>query len=672
MTSLEDLSSLIKSYNPTANLDLLSKAYLFSQAAHASQVRASGDPYFSHPAGVALILAQLHMDMDSIVTALLHDTVEDTLVTLETITEKFGPKVAALVDGVTKLSRIDLGSVEKKQAENFRKLVVAMSEDIRVLVVKLADRLHNMRTLHFVQSIEKRQRVARETIEIYAPLADRLGMQSLKDELEDISFHQINPEAHDSIASRLQYLRDQDASLVDTIIHELVTLCAEYGLSVEVTGREKSPYSIWRKMQRKNIGFEQLSDIMAFRIIVQDLPQCYQALGVIHNGYRVIPGRFKDYISTPKPNNYRSLHTLIIGPKGQRIEIQIRTQEMHEIAELGVAAHWQYKQGHSTEGREFQWLRGLLDILENTSGAEEFFEHTRLEMFQDQVFCFTPKGDLIALPRGATCVDFAYAVHSQVGDRCVGSKINGRMMPLRTALNNGDQVEVITSKTQTPSPTWDRFVVTGKARACIRRFVRNAQRGEYLALGKSLLTKAFKQHGKELTDKLLDPALKPLKVPTAEDLYVALGEGTISGRDVFNTLFPLEKPNTDDFTLPTTAQKEKASIHTLPIHGLIPGMSIHYAGCCHPLPGDRIVGIVTTGKGVTIHTFDCDNLAQYHDTPERWIDVAWNVEQVETQPHIGRMTMVTLTSPGGLANISTIIVKNTGNIINLKISHRTP
>ncbi len=671
MIDLDELSSLIHSYNPNADLDSLSKAYLFSQAAHASQVRDSGDPYFSHPVGVAHILADLRMDVDSIITALLHDTVEDTLVTLETIREKFGSKIAALVDGVTKLSRIDLGSVEKKQAENFRKLVVAMSEDIRVLVVKLADRLHNMRTLHFVQSIEKRRRIAMETIEIYAPLADRLGMQALKDELEDLSFHQTNPEAHESIRSRLQYLRDQDSSLVDTIINELTQLCAEHGLQVEVSGREKSPHSIWRKMQRKNIGFEQLSDIMAFRITVHDLPQCYQALGVIHNGYRVIPGRFKDYISTPKPNNYRSLHTLIIGPKGQRIEIQIRTREMHEIAELGVAAHWQYKQGHTTDGVEFQWLRGLLDILENTSGAEEFFEHTRLEMFQDQVFCFTPKGDLIALPRGATCVDFAYAVHSQVGDRCVGSKINGRMMPLRSVLNNGDQVEVITSKTQTPSPTWDRFVVTGKARACIRRFVRNAQRGEYLTLGKSLLSKAFKQHGKELNDKVLEPALKSHKVGSSEDLYVALGEGTISGRDIFNTLFPLEKPNTDDFTLPTTAQKEKAHQHTLPIQGLIPGMSIHYAGCCHPLPGDRIVGIVTTGKGVTVHTFDCDNLAQYHESPERWIDVAWNVEQVATQPHIGRMSMVTLNSPGGLANISTIIVKNTGNIINLKITNRS-
>jgi guanosine-3',5'-bis(diphosphate) 3'-pyrophosphohydrolase len=671
MISLEELSSLVKTYHANADLETLGRAYLFSQAAHATQMRDSGDPYFSHPAGVAHILAKMRMDVDSLVTALLHDTVEDTLVTLETIKEKFGPKIAALVDGVTKLSRIGLGSVEAKQAENFRKLVVAMSEDIRVLVVKLADRLHNMRTLHFVQSIEKRQRIARETIEIYAPLADRLGMQALKDELEDLAFEQINHEAHDSIISRLQYLRDQDTSLGEPIIQELVSLCKEHDLRVDVTGREKSPYSIWRKMQRKNISFEQLSDIMAFRIIVEDLPQCYQALGVIHSGYRVIPGRFKDYISTPKPNNYRSLHTLILGPKGQRIEIQIRTREMHEIAELGVAAHWQYKQGHSTDGREFQWLRGLLDILENTSGAEEFFEHTRLEMFQDQVFCFTPKGDLIALPRGSTCVDFAYAVHSQVGDRCVGSKVNGRMMPLRTVLSNGDQVDVITSKTQTPSPTWDRFVVTGKARACIRRFVRSAQRGEYLTAGKTLLVKAFKQHGKDISDKLLEPALKTLKIASAEDLYVALGEGTISGRDVFNTLFPHEKSNADTFTLPMMTQKDKASLSLQPIHGLIPGMSIHYAGCCHPLPGDRIVGIVTTGKGVTIHTFDCENLGQYHETPERWIDVAWNVEQMELQPHVGRMSMVTLNSPGGLANISTIIVKNTGNIVNLKISNRT-
>ncbi|MBN9565561.1 MAG: bifunctional (p)ppGpp synthetase/guanosine-3',5'-bis(diphosphate) 3'-pyrophosphohydrolase [Alphaproteobacteria bacterium] len=672
MILLESLIEKVRSYNPGADLSIIEKAYKFSEKAHINQTRDSGDPYFSHPVGVAYILAQFNLDLDSIATALLHDTIEDTLVTLEAIEEEFGPKIAKLVDGITKLSRIGFQSAESKQAENFRKLVVAMSEDIRVLVVKLADRLHNMQTLGFIQSIEKRKRIARETLEIYAPLADRIGMQALKDELEDRSFAEINSEAHSSILTRLKFLRNQEGRLVESVIDELTHLFAKHGLKVDISGREKSPYSIWQKMQRKNIGFEQLSDIMAFRIVVEDLAACYHCLGLIHSAYPVIPGRFKDYISTPKPNNYRSLHTCILGPSKQRIEIQIRTNDMHEIAEYGVAAHWQYKQDHSTEGKEFKWLRGLLDILENTSGAEEFLEHTRLEMFHDQVFCFTPKGDLIALPRGSTCVDFAYAVHSEVGDRCIGAKINGRMMPLRSILSNGDQVEVITSKTQNPSPSWDRFVVTGKARACIRRFVRSQQRSQYLLLGKTMLQKAFKQHGKDLSDKLLDPAVKALKFPTSEDLYIALGEGQITGRDVFTSVFPDEKPNPDDFTIPTVVpSREKNQDNSVPIHGLIPGMAIHYAGCCHPLPGDRIVGIVTTGKGVTIHTFDCDNLANYHDKPERWIDVSWNSDQVGQEHHIGRMTMVTLNSPGGLANISTIIVKNAANIVNLKIIHRT-
>lgn len=671
MISKADLISKVQAYNPSADHSLLSRAYDFSEKAHHAQLRASGDPYFSHPLGVADILAHFHLDVDSIVTALLHDTVEDTLVTLETIEKEFGKKIAGLVDGVTKLSRIGLQSAEEKQAENFRKLVVAMSEDIRVLVVKLADRLHNMRTLHYVNSIEKRRRIARETLEIYAPLADRIGMQSLKDELEDLSFSEINAEARDSILARLAFLRDQDARVVDNIITELATLFSQQGVQAKITGREKSPYSIWRKMQRKNISFEQLSDIMAFRIILDDLGLCYQALGLIHSAYPVISGRFKDYISTPKPNNYRSLHTCVIGPGQQRVEIQLRTEDMHEIAELGVAAHWQYKDGHPQDGKEYRWLRGLLDILENTSGAEEFFEHTRLEMFQDQVFCFTPKGDILSLPQGSTPVDFAYAVHSEVGDRCVGAKINGRMVSLRKTLHNGDQVEVITSKTQTPSPAWDRFVVTGKARACIRRFMRNQQRNQYLLVGKGILQKNLRQLGKEATDKLVDPALKALKIPSADDLYVMIGEGQITGRDVLNILFPDSKHSPDDFTIPVLAPQEKSSDFASPILGLIPGMAIHYAGCCHPLPGDRIVGIVITGKGVTIHTFDCDNLANFHDTPERWIDVSWNPDRIDTQPHIGRMTMMALHAPGGLANVSTIIVKNAANIVNLKITHRT-
>ena len=438
----------------------------------------------------------MKLDTASIITGLLHDTVEDTVATLEDIERMFGPDIAKLVDGVTKLSRLELQSDQTKQAENFRKLVLAMSEDIRVLLVKLADRLHNMRTLHFFKDEERRRRIARETMEIYAPLAERIGMHDMKDELEDLAFAELHPEARASIMARLAFLREKGEGLVERIIEELQETLTKAGITAEVSGREKTPYSIWRKMQQKNVGFEQLSDIMAFRVVVDSVEQCYHALGVIHSRYPVVPGRFKDYISTPKPNNYRSLHSAVIGPERQRIEMQIRTHEMHEVAELGVAAHWVYKQGApKTEGRQYRWLRELLDILEHASDPQEFLEHTKLEMFQDQVFCFTPKGDLIALPRGATPVDFAYAVHSDIGDTCVGAKVNGRLAPLRTQLSNGDQVEIITSKAQTPSPTWERFVVTGKARARIRRFVRTQQRQQYLDLGKAILQKAFRQEG---------------------------------------------------------------------------------------------------------------------------------------------------------------------------------
>src|SRR6201996_3475959 len=504
-----ELVELVKSYDPNADEDALNRAYVFSMKAHGAQLRASGDPYFSHPVEFAGILAQMKLDAASIVTGLLPDTVEDTVATLDDIDRVFGPEIARLVDGVTKLSRIELQSDQTKQAENFRKLVLAMSEDIRVLLVKLADRLHNMRTLHFIKNPEKRRRIARETMEIYAPLAERMGMHEVKDELEDLAFAVLYPEARESIGTRLAFLRDKGGDLSSRIVAELQETLKEAGIEAQLSGREKSPYSIWHKMQRKNVGFEQLSDIMAFRIVVENVEQCYHALGIIHSSYPVVPGRFKDYISTPKPNNYRSLHTGLIGPQKQRIEVQIRTRDMHEVAELGVAAHWIYKQQDGrVEGRQYRWLRELLDILEQASNPEEFLEHTKLAMFQDQVFAFTPKGDLFALPRGATPVDFAYAVHSQIGDTCVGAKINGRLLPLRTQLQNGDQVEIVTSKAQTPSPTWERFVVTGKAKARIRRYIRTQQRTQYLDLGRAILQKAFRQDGHDFSEKALEAVLK--------------------------------------------------------------------------------------------------------------------------------------------------------------------
>jgi GTP pyrophosphokinase len=668
-----ELVESVKSYDTGADEDALNRAYVFSMKAHGSQLRASGDPYFSHPVEVAGILAKMKLDAASIITGLLHDTVEDTVATLADIRDLFGDDIARLVDGVTKLSQIELQSDESRQAENFRKLVLAMSEDIRVLLVKLADRLHNMRTLQYVKSEEKRQRIARETMDIYAPLAERIGIRDWKDELEDLAFRQLNPDAHASVTKRLDFLRSRGGDVIGRVIEDLRTTQAEAGVKAEVMGREKTPYSIWRKMQRNNVGFEQLSDIMAFRIAVESDVDCYRALGVIHNCYRVVPGRFKDYISIPKPNGYRSIHTGVIGPENQRIELQIRTREMHEVAEYGVAAHWVYKQGRpQTEGKQYHWLRQLLEILEHAAEPEEFLEHTKLEMFSDQVFCFSPKGDLYALPHGATPVDFAYAVHSEVGNHCVGAKINGRIVPLRTELRNGDQVEVITSKAQTPSPTWESFVVTGKARACIRRFVRSQQRDQYVSLGREIVVKTFRQEGYELSEKALKGVLKNFDGDNVDDLYALVGEGQFTGREVLWAVFPGAKKDRSQKVVPLTKARNKAGKdHAVPIRGLIPGMAVHFAGCCHPLPGERIVGIVATGKGVSIHTIDCETLESFAEMPERWLDVSWEVGGEEAPMHVGRIHVLVNNEPGALGTISTVIGRDGGNIANLKIVHRS-
>ncbi|OYX68697.1 MAG: bifunctional (p)ppGpp synthetase/guanosine-3',5'-bis(diphosphate) 3'-pyrophosphohydrolase, partial [Rhodospirillales bacterium 35-44-4] len=472
-----ELVERVKAYDPSADEDLLNRAYVFAMKAHGSQTRESGDPYFTHPLEVAGILTRWQLDSATIATALLHDTIEDTPATYKDIQTLFGDEIAFLVDGVTKLSKIELQSDKSEQAENFRKLVLAMSKDLRVLLVKLADRLHNMRTL-FATSPEKRKRVSRETMEIYAPLAERIGMHEMRNELEDLAFSYLNPEAHTRIVERLNVMRRKGEDAVSRIMAQLKEVLSEGGLHASISGREKTPYSIWRKLEKKNIEFEQLSDIMAFRVVVDDLEDCYQALGIIHSTYPMISGRFKDYISAPKANDYQSLHTTVIGPEDQRVEIQIRTVEMNDIAEMGLAAHWQYKDGKSelenahrfkkTKGIQYPWVQKILNILETASTPQDFFEHTKMEMFEDTVFCFTPGRELITLPKGATPVDFAYAVHSEVGDHCVGAKVNGRIVPLRSSLSHGDEVEIITTKNHIPSPEWERFVVTGKARSRIR------------------------------------------------------------------------------------------------------------------------------------------------------------------------------------------------------------
>ncbi|MFN3699984.1 MAG: RelA/SpoT family protein [Alphaproteobacteria bacterium] len=678
MSVQAELLDQIKTYNPDFDPKSVLSAVEYAKRMHEGQTRSSGEPYYTHPVEVACILAGMKMDIGTIVTAILHDTLEDTAATYDELSKKFGKDIADLVNGVSKLTRIESQTVEGKQAENFRKLLLAMSEDIRVLIVKLADRLHNMRTLGGISKPEKRRRIALETLEIYAPLAERIGVHKIKEELEDLSFAEIQPEARESIINRLSFLRKEGGSVADSIIEELSGLLKDSDIAHDISGREKTGYSIWKKMQRKNVAFEQLSDIMAFRIVVGDIGDCYHVLGILHGKYPSVPGRFKDYISTPKPNGYRSIHTTVMGPARQRIEIQIRTKEMHAEADLGVAAHWAYKDGKMPslkDAKKYRWLRELLDILEQEQKPEDFWENTKLELFQDQVFVFTPKGELIELPSGATPIDFAYGIHSDVGDKCVGAKINGRIAPLNSRLSNGDQVEILTAKTQTPSPTWERFVVTGKARSHIRKFIRLQQRSEYSALGKAMLQKVFRQEGYDFTEKAVASVLKQYKAEESDDLYANIGSGHLMARDVFKAIFPSHKtavakrPSSDMDKAVMVRPKDSDS--SMPIKGLIPGMAVHMARCCHPLPGDRIVGIVTTGKGVTVHTIDCDTLESFADTPERWLDVSWGEGKDSPESHIGRLNIVIQNETGALGTLSMVIAKNGGNITNLKITSRS-
>ncbi|HCM82950.1 MAG TPA: bifunctional (p)ppGpp synthetase/guanosine-3',5'-bis(diphosphate) 3'-pyrophosphohydrolase [Rhodospirillaceae bacterium] len=674
-----ELVELVRSYDPNTDEDALNKAYIYTVKMHGTQKRASGDPYFSHPVEVAGILAGMKLDWKTITAGLLHDTLEDTLATHEELEKQFGPDIVKLVEGVTKLSQLEVQGKAAKQGENFRKLVLAMSEDIRVLLIKLADRLHNMRTLHFIESPEKRQRIARETIELYAPLAERIGISQIKEELQDIAFSELYPDVKDSISARLESLRadGENLSIVDRVIAELKVKLNEGGLeNADVYGREKRPYSIWRKMERQHIGFEALADIVAFRILVDNIEECYRALGIIHGSYRAVPELFDDYISNPKPNGYRSLHTTVMGPENRRIEIQIRTHDMHNVNEMGVAAHWAYKQQQGmSDGDQYRWLRQLLTILEQSQAPEEFLEHTKLELFQDQVFCFTPKGELVALPRGATPIDFAYAVHSDVGDSTVGAKVNGRMTPLNHVLRNGDQVEIVRSKKQTPSPTWERFVVTGKARAHIRKYLRMQQRTEYAALGKSMLQKVYDSEGATFTEKAVNGILKKFKTATDEDLYARIGAGSLTAREVFYAIFPGlkdKKPEIAD-ELPSINKPTKsgARISGIPIRGIIPGMALHLARCCHPVIGDRIVGIITTGKGVTVHTIDCETLESFADMPERWLDLSWDSDSQAIETQTGRLSIQLSNATGALSALTTSIAKHDANIINLKVAGRT-
>ena len=665
-----DLVERVLSYDPQADEAVLNKAYVYAMTAHGKQFRASGDPYFAHPLEVAAILTDLKLDVATIATALLHDTIEDTLVTYEDIKEKFGDEIANLVDGVTKLSQLELFSERTKQAENFRKLILAITGDIRVLLVKLADRVHNMRTLGYIEKPEKRRRIAQETVDIYAPLAGRIGMQNMREELEDLAFAELDAEARNSIVTHFARLDMQSGDRVGRIADQIKRKLAELGLEAWVYGRAKRPFSIWRKLQTKKLSFEQLSDIFAFRVILGSTPDCYQALGIIHTSWQMVPERFKDFISTPKPNGYRSIHTTVIGPEKQRVEIQIRTQEMHDIAERGVAAHWRYRERVPDQGlpdsATFGWLRDMVDLLERGDTAEEALEHSKLALYQDQVFCFTPKGSLISLPRGATPIDFAYAVHTDLGNTAVGVKVNGNHVTLHTPLKNGDQVEIIATKDATPSPVWEQFVVTGRARAEIRRFLRHAQRDEHVKFGRKILEKAFTDEARELTEKAMEEVSKKLRLPTASDVYADVGRGALRGHEVLEAVFPeLKRPGRP----PKAGGDGKAK--PISIRGLTEGIAYTLGQCCHPLPGDRIVGIMSPELGTVVHTIDCAELDKARDMNDR-LDVAWGRNAAESGLSVARVLVRVKNSPGSLAAVMTAIAANGGNIFNMKVTSRNP
>lgn len=673
-----ELVDKVLAYDPVADEALINRAYVYATKMHGNQLRHSGDPYFSHPIEVAGILTDLRLDAATIITGLLHDTVEDTEATAEDIASLFGGEIAGLVGGVTKLSQLEWDSEDAKQAENFRKFLLAMSNDIRVLLVKLADRLHNMRTLHHVPKEEKRQRIAQETLDIYAPLAGRMGMHEFREELEDLSFQVINVEARQAIEARLDIFRSESGNVIESIRGQISALFEGTDLEVDVRGRQKRPYSIWRKMQSRSASLEQLSDIFAFRVLVADETDCYRALGVLHRRWPNVPGRFKDYISTPKNNGYRSIHTTIVGPEQKRVEIQIRTQDMHDVAEYGIAAHWIYKNPEklktdNTYADTFGWLRQLVEMLEHGSSAEEFLEHSKLQLFSDQVFCFTPKGMLINLPRGATALDFAYAVHTEVGDTCVGSKINGRHLPLRTPLANGDEVEIVRSKAQRPVPIWEAYVVTGKARSAIRRALRHEQLEEFVLLGRQMVRSIFEASEKDATDGVLERALGPLGHATLDDLFGAVGEGTLSAHEVLDQVYPVGKRGKGGKKTKARVAEKTDPLNAKPLvrlRGGERGHAIRFAEDTFPLPGDRIVGILTPGEGVVVYPISSPMLEALEGETDRWVDVAWETPGEEAGTFVSRFNIRASNEVGALGAISTLIADYDGNINNMSLAQR--
>jgi guanosine-3',5'-bis(diphosphate) 3'-pyrophosphohydrolase len=682
-----DLIERVRRYNPNTSEALLNRAYVYAMKAHGEQRRASGDPYFSHPLEVAAILTDLKLDDATIAAALLHDTIEDTTATRAEIDQMFGQDIGALVEGLTKLKKLDLVTKEAKQAENLRKLLLAIADDVRVLLVKLADRLHNMRTLSHMPP-EARRRSAEETLDIYAPLAGRMGMHGMREELEDLAFHELNAEAYSVISARLDALEAKNVGLVAEIEQQLTRKLSDRGIQAEVSGRRKRAYSIWRKMERKSVGFEQLSDIFGFRVVVKTLPECYQALGIVHTTWPVVPGRFKDYVSTPKQNDYSSIHTTVIGPSQQRVELQIRTRDMHEIAEYGIAAHALYKDSVgsptemlSRESSAYAWLRRTIELLAEGSNPEEFLEHTKLELFHDQVFCFTPKGKLIALPRGANAIDFAYAVHTDVGNMAVGCKINGGIAPLVSELTNGDEVEIITSRAQTAPPTaWESLVTTGKARAAIRRATRAAVRNQYAGLGRRIVERLCQRAKIAYSDEKLQGALPRLARASLEEVMSSVGRGELGAADYKEeraaAIAQQPKPESGWFGL-KRAKSVKVKVPgepgaAIPIRGINSDLPVRFAPNGGAVPGDRIVGILTPGEGITIYPIQSPALKDFEDAPERWLDLRWDVEERTPQRFPARIVLQTVNEPGSLAQVAQIIAEHDGNIDNIGMERSSP
>jgi GTP diphosphokinase / guanosine-3',5'-bis(diphosphate) 3'-diphosphatase len=691
-----DLIERVRRYNPDTNEALLNRAYVYAMKAHGEQRRASGDPYFSHPIEVAAILTDLKLDDATIAAALLHDTIEDTEATRAEIDSLFGDDIGALVEGLTKLKKLDLVTKEAKQAENLRKLLLAIADDVRVLLIKLADRLHNMRTLAYMPP-DARRRAAEETLEIYAPLAGRMGMHEMREELDDLAFRELYAEAYEVVTERLNALTERSKVLISDIEKQLAKKLVDQGIAARVVGRRKRAYSIWRKMERKSVGFEQLSDIFGFRILVKTLADCYQTLGVVHSTWPMVPGRFKDYISTPKGNDYRSIHTTVIGPSKQRVELQIRTVAMHEIAEYGIAAHALYKDNVgsptellSRESTAYAWLRRTIELLAEGSNPEEFLEHTKLELFHDQVFCFTPKGKLIALPRKATPIDFAYAVHTDVGNTAVGCKINGQIAPLTSEIVNGDEVEIVTSKGQAAPPAaWESIVVTGKARAAIRRATRAAVRRQYAGLGRRIVERLFQRAKIAYSDENLTGALSRLARASIDDVMAAVGRSELKASDVARAMYPdykeeraaamaakpksesgwfgLKKLTSVKFKLP-----ENPEGPAIPIRGINGDLPVRFAPDGGAVPGDRIVGILTPGEGITIYPIQSPSLSEFEDTPERWLDVRWDEDEQAPRRFPARIAVQSVNEPGSLAQIAQVIAEHDGNIDNIRMTRRAP